>query len=412
MWTISCGKMICLLLILGWLVSSVSCTKEDPKGQDTEQGGGTPDGPDEDKTPPDQADGGLPAAYFTSPSKIKAKVPSTEIMDQLIACIDGTTKGAVIYVNIYEFDYLPVSLALKSAYERGVQLKVMIDSSKASSREGNKQTLQMFRALLQAPSELISINNHSWPNAINHHKDVLFSKVNLEGKQYEHVVFVTSHNFTAAQMKVTQDAVILSDKGLYEACIDNWNKMRALSHEGMKDFEFNTYAAPGGKRTAFFYPKRHNGAWDGSYLVMDLLDEQLRDLSHDTIMIMMSRWSDGQLAIVDKLEALQKKGAHIEIITRYEGGSGLGEELTRKLKDLDAADFEVLFLPKPYIVHSKYMLIKGVWNGQPHTIIMNGSLNWTNPSTQHNNNLVLFLVDSPLFSPYEHNFRQVRKTFQ
>src|SRR5690606_29587978 len=134
----------------------------------------------------------------------------------LIEFIDATPKGEIIYVNIYEFNYMPVALALGRASQRGVRLNIMADSSKEDSWNQKKATIQYLRSEITLPSKIVMLHNDIAAGAINRHKYVVFSAVTVQGQKFNHVVFSASMNFATNQVKVLQDAVVLSDEPLYE----------------------------------------------------------------------------------------------------------------------------------------------------------------------------------------------------
>ena len=402
------GKLLLLFVVLTWL----GCSKD----KKTAAPVSAPDSKDTSGVVEDQPDNalGIPGAYFSDASKVRRLASATEIMDKLIACIDATPKGAVIHVNVYEFDYTPVMLALQRAYERGVQLQLMVDSSNETTWRTNQATVEHLRNFIRSPSNLVLVHNDISSNSTNHHKHVLFSALNEGGYSFKNVVFSTSANFTARELTVLEDAVVLSDPDLYAAFVANWQAMERHARSGMKDFTYRTFHSLDGATSAYFFPRRVNGALDGKYNIPEILDQlDEAGYSQDTLLIGMDRWSDGsvQLGIVDRLIRMTEQGAHVEVITRYEGGPGLGTALTAKLKALRQKGATVLFLPKPHIIHSKYMLIKGRWRGARHRVLINGTLNWANSATQYTNNVLLVLMDSPLFDQYLNNYQAIKKAY-
>jgi len=353
----------------------------------------------------------FPSAFFSDAALVKAGSASTVIMDRLVALINAADKDAHLYVNIYQFDYAPVIDALKQAYNRGVILHLMVDSSKESSETKNAAVFTTFRSLLSSPSELVTIDNDNGSSAINHHKHMLFSRLTVNGETYENVVFTTSENFTTRELTVLEDAVMFSDQGLYEAFVDNWNKMAAKALSGMKSFTFSQYTTSDGALQASFFPARENGAWNNHYMVADFLDSLDGDYSQDTIQVGMDQWSDGQIAVFDKLIALHDKGAEVQFIIRNESDGGLGTKFLAKLHAYQDAGGKVLILPDDQIIHSKYMLVNATISGKKRKVVLVGSLNYINPATQHNNNLLLKIENESLFKAYQDNYKAIQDMY-
>lgn len=361
---------------------------------------------------PEENGPGFPVTYFSDVAKVKAGEPSLRIMNALVELVDGALPGSDIFMNIYEIDYIPLVRALEAAQKRGVLLHLMIDSSKAASWKKNKVAVTALKAVIRAPGELVLIDNDNGVNAINHHKHLLFSRVKLRGNLIRNAVFTTSENFTNRELTVLEDAILFSDPDMYNAFIENWHKMKQLALSGMKRFAFGSFYSNSGAVQAQFFPERMAGSWDGHYQVADFLDSLDGHFDKDTIRVGMDQWSDGQLEILEKLMSLHDKGAQIEIIVRNEHSIGLGSGFLGKLHAFKDRGAEVLILPDDQIIHSKFMMVQGQISGKQRKVLLVGTLNYTNPATQHNNNLLLKIEDPEVFAKYRANFKNIQEAYK
>lgn len=388
------------IIVYFLLFSSAACSKKDgPDSNDNGSGNG--------QQPPSAAPLTIERSLFTDPQLISRNGSSTIILDSLVNYLDHTPKGSVVHINVFLFNYPPVVRAVKSAYVRGVEMHVIIDSSRSDSRNDNDATIRLFHSILSSPSQMVTTDNEidqTW--AINHSKYVLFSEVDLPQGQAKNVVFATSHNFTLGQTKMIQDAVVMSNKALYEAFVDNWNDL-ATHAKDMQNFQY-TVRDVGDSITVFFFPRRKNGTWDGGDTILDQLDA-LSDYDKDTVRVFMSStWSGSRgLGIAEKLTNLQNSGVRVEVITM----SDVSASVLAQLNVLNGAGAYLKIMDASKEVdHSKVMLIKGIWNGEMTRIILSGSENYGDGALKYNNNFLLRLKNSSLFGDYWSYYEKLKTT--
>lgn len=347
---------------------------------------------------------------FTEPRVLKGVNSSTVIMDSLVSYVDHTRKGSTVHINVFLFKYTPLAQSIKNASERGVNFNIIIDSSRNDSRNTNKNTIPFLRTALKGSSNsrVVTTNNQINPKyAINHNKYALFSEVDLPNGVAKNVVFATSHNFDLNQTKMVQDGIIVTNKSLYEAFKRNWEDLASIS----KNMERYTYTVEdvGGGITAFFFPRIENGQWDGEDTILDQLNK-LSEFKKDSIRVLMSSTFKGSrgLKIVKKLTELQNKGANVEVITM----EGASDSVKSELNTLDNEGGYVNILDSSIgRVHSKVMLIKGVWENEMQEIILTGSENYGNGALRYNNNWLVRLKNNELFKDYWKYYEELKTTF-
>ncbi len=346
-------------------------------------------------------------ALFINPVNVRTHTSDTRIMDTLIQYLDHTPEGADVYLNIYLFSYEPVLKAVKRAYFRGVKMHVMIDNGRSASIDENETTIEQLEIMFSnSSSELVVVESDTDPSltAIDHHKHVLFSEIDLPQGIAKNVVFSTSHNFIySATMKV-QDAVIMTNKKLYDAFLDNWNAMKARAQSGMKDFTYTVVDLDSIK--VFFFPRRKDGDWDGDDTVLDILNK-ISDFSSAVVRVGMSDWTDGRMEVTEKLTELEEQGAAVEVIAKNKADQAVLDELQRLQ---DAGGYVKVLDMDPENIHSKFIMIKGVLDGKQQKIIMCGSHNLTAYALKYNNEVILMLKNSALFDDYWNYFDALKET--
>lgn len=342
-------------------------------------------------------------ALFTDPAKVKTISSSTVIMDELINYFDHSPAGSKIHFSIFGFSYQPLIDAIKRAQQRGVEINAMIDYSREETIIENAKPIDDLRKALRSPSRVITVKSDAGSSSINHHKHVIFSEVNLPGGIAKKVVFSTSHNFSLADTKKVQDAVVISDEGLYNAFLDNWNDMASRAQSGMKNFTYRTYETD--SLNAFFFPRRKNGAWDGGDTVIDILNK-ISDFSTATVQVGMSDWVVSRINTAQKLTELQEKGVNVQVIAKDKADP----EILTELDKLKSKGGDVKILKMPVNIHSKFILIKGTWDGKPQEILINGTHNFTTNALRNNNEAMLLFKNSSLFKNYQDYFIKLKQT--
>ncbi|SOD13818.1 phospholipase D-like domain-containing protein [Pedobacter xixiisoli] len=351
----------------------------------------------------------FPEVAFTDVKSIAKGSSSSVIMNRLIALVDNTPAGESIYISIYMINYQPLMDALKNAETRGVNLHIIVDMSRSDPQVTNATSLPWLQSNL-ANSEIIVTTNDVSTNAINHHKHALFSGVNTTSGLVSNVTFQTSHNFTNSDMGKIQDALIFNEADIYQVFLANWNVMKQNASSGMRlNFVYTAHDFAAINTKLAFFPRIVAGVYDGGDNILENLNA-ITDVPNAKIRIAMSDWTDSRPAIVDKLIALRNQGATIEVYAKDAAGTQTKAKLNQ-LKTLGATvrifnlstDGQAVFN-----IHAKMMLIEGTWNGQPNVkVILTGSHNYTDGALKTNNEVLVTLINSPLFNTYDAYFNSL-----
>src|SRR5699024_1386906 len=220
-------------------------------------------------------------ALLLDPLKVSQKKYDMQIFDTLITYVNAVPEGEDIYISIYTFDYLPLIKELKDNYAKGVNINLLIDDNSTSAG-----TIEEFSGLLEAPSEIIKVDNDNQPTAINHEKYILFSELDLPQGIAKNVVLGTSHNFGLGAARKVNDAVVMTNKELYGYFKNNWQEVASRAAFGMTNFTY-TKNNVGDSISALFFPMRSGGKWTGNDPILETLNE-LSDFDKDTIRLMMA----------------------------------------------------------------------------------------------------------------------------
>ncbi|WP_276496617.1 phospholipase D-like domain-containing protein [Pontibacter litorisediminis] len=351
----------------------------------------------------------FPEAVFTSPDKLSRGTSSTEILDRLIALIDATPEGAEIHISIYMFDYAELVDALERADARGVKLHLMLDLSREESQKINPYTIKQLKAKLSENAELVVVDSDAGSIAINHNKFVLFSKVLTQAGEATDLVLQTSHNFILSGTRKVQDAVFLTHKGLYGAYLGYWQDMKQRAQQGMTGYNYTEYHDPAAGISAYFLPKRREGAAYGEDSIIELL-QKITEPSGAVIRIGMSDWTSSRMNIVEKLAELLDQGATIELVVK----SSISEDILAGLRALEekGAYLKVYNMTESsklqVNIHAKFLLIEGAWEGENANIVITGSHNFTQNALRNNNETMLLLKDHALYDTYTAYFEELK----
>lgn len=370
-------------------------------GKATVSTGGGSNGRDTTIIPKPKNEIQLSQAILLDPATINRKQSDTKIMDSLVRYMNYSSKGSQVYINIFLFSYDLLIKAIKEAYNRGVNINVVIDNGREESEKENKETILELLSTLKSPSRLVTVKSDASATAIDHNKYALFSEIDLPNGIAKNVVFSSSHNFILGGTKKIQDAVVLTNKALYEAFVDNWNSIASRAKSGMKNFTYKVADLDSIK--AYFFPRRMNGNWDGADTYLEIFDK-ISDYSTANIRVVMSDWS--RLEVAEKLTELQKKGVTVEVIAKDKAAANVLEELDR-LKA--AGGYVKVIKMAEKNNHSKITLIKGMWDGKQQSLVFTGSHNYTYNALKNNNEVLLMLKNPKIFNTYFTYFDELKR---
>jgi phosphatidylserine/phosphatidylglycerophosphate/cardiolipin synthase-like enzyme len=334
----------------------------------------------------------LPEMLSTNVESIASFGYSYTILDKIIELISATPDSSEIYISIFEFDYLKLFDALSEASKRGVKIHLLIDYKSDNVKDVNHTVVNKFSTITNG--QIVLFSNDAGNTAINHNKFVLFSEIISTTDTLKNIIIQTSHNFTYSGAKKIQDAVILSEEGLYLAYLHFWNELKSRCENGMTYYNYAEYQTKDAKIKGCFFPKRKNGTFYGEDTIVELLDT-LKNPSDAIIRIGMSLWTTSRKEIITKLGELSEKGAVVEVITKDSNS----DELIIELNKLKSKGVWVKVYSKANI-HSKFILIQDGQDNNPSKYVITGSHNFTKNALRYNAESILILNNNELYDQY------------
>ncbi|GAA2425049.1 phospholipase D-like domain-containing protein [Streptomyces macrosporus] len=342
-------------------------------------------------------------AVFNDPRGTTAE--KNAVKNHIIGAINATESGRTIRAALYALTDQDYADALIAAHDRGIQVRVVLDSTYA-----DRPAAQSVRAALGGDT-----SGGSWVrvctagraciadapadvNPINHNKFFTFSRIGSAGEA-EDVVIQTSANQTSLNVeKYWNNAyTVVGNTDLYSAYVAYFNDLAAMQKDG-------DYFRQGkvGAAKYYFFPQATGD------LVVDVLDNvtctgntSVGSDSHKTV-IRVGAFALHRDAVARKLRALADQDCWVEVVYADSNDVGIMQGHPRlKLYRLNTAD--------GYLVHSKYLTIEGNYAGHPDTKwTFTGSHNLDHSSLRENDEALLRLEGAAPHDAYRRNFLDMR----
>lgn len=210
------------------------------------------------------------------------------------------------------------------------------------------------------------------------------------------VVVQSSANLTDVNSRTywNNATTLVGNRKLYAAYNDYFEDLAA--ERATNDYyRTATTGMPGGMVRSYFFPRA-----DGDH-VMEIL-AKVGCRGGTTIHIGMSEWDSYRIAIAHRLVALSGQGCRVRIVHGPMDAdvlSTLSADPAIELRELDDAN------ALPGRIHSKYFLINGQYDGDPHARqVFTGSPNWNVTSLRRNDEAMIQTNIRTVYDAYEANF--------
>ena len=295
----------------------------------------------------------------------------TVLEGRLLELLAKAKPGSSVRAAVYTWDRMSMADAFVAAQERGVDVRVISG--------GDFPAVQSLVERLPA-GHVISCRNAlgevmgAMGGRINHNKFFLFSDVTGDGPK---VAVQSSANLTEFQLTRNNNMVILRGRPeVYDAYLRYWNDMSLCVAEP-DYYRVSGQTAPVGLHC---FPRATADAGTGSGdPVVEALDG-LDANAGGSIRVAMATWSNPRSAIARKLVALHGAGMDVAVLVNpTEAGSEI-------LALLEGAGIPVRrYAP----LHSKYLLMDGVWRSAQRKVVLTGSQNFTDPALTGNDETML-----------------------
>lgn len=350
------------------------------------------------------------------------------IRTRLIELTDAAVRGSTIKVAVYHVWEAPVVDALVRAKERGVHVQILLDESSRSDRPANPSYATLKSALgtdtgkssfvALCPPKKSCLGDPRYGQSIMHNKFWLFSQV----QGAKNVVVQTTSNATpSAHTKFFNDALLLPDNPtMYDAYADYFGEMLG---KDWRRWDYRTVSS--GLYKAYFFPRSGTvNETDTMYSVLNNVQCTYKDASgatkHTKVRAAIFKITRQQIA--DKLVSLKKAGCSVSILyaetdsaRSQNGRKGTWETLhksggpsVRCYNDDRDPLHPGQKLTTPYIIHTKYLLIDGVYDGKRNKISFTGSQNYTAPALRENDEAVVKVDDDAVHDTYRGHFDRSR----
>ncbi|WP_236242194.1 phospholipase D-like domain-containing protein [Streptomyces sp. CC228A] len=335
------------------------------------------------------------------------------IRNQVRALIAAADTGSTIRMALYHFWDNTIAQDLASAHTaRGVNVRVVLDSTTLDhpsayntlkSALGTDTRLGSYVMLCRTGTSCLG----STGKGINHNKFLLFSS--LGGGAARQVVFQTTSNLTPSNYsRFWNSAVsVAGNTELYTAYTSYFGE---LAQQDRANWKY-TYANAGAYKV-YFFPRA--GSTTGTDTVVNALDNVRCTWSdangtHRTA-IRVAMLKITRQAVADKLRSLAAAGCTVDIVySETDTGTwnalhGQPRLTTRCYQHDDDANPAT----PNRIVHSKNMMIDGMYAGARHKLVFTGSHNWSGPALRDNDEAMLRITTPSVYDAFTANFTRVR----
>ncbi|MET7538503.1 phospholipase D-like domain-containing protein [Streptomyces sp. NPDC055059] len=350
------------------------------------------------------------------------------IRTRLIQLTNAALPGSVIKVAVYHVWEQSVVDALVAAKNRGVNVQMLLDESSVSDRPTNTSYTQLKTALgttrtsssfvTLCPAHKSCLGDPKYGQSIMHNKFWLFSAV--EGATNV-VVQTTSNSTPSAHTRFYNDALMLPNNGvMYEAYSDYFTDMTGKS---WSTWDYRTVS--NGLYKAYFFPRAGTvNESDTMYSVLNNVACSYKDpvtgAAKKTV-IRAAIFKVTRKQIADKLVSLKKQGCTVSLMyaetdsaKSLGGPKGTWEALhatggpsLRCFNDDRDPLNPGKKLTTPYIIHSKYLLVDGMYDGKRNKITFTGSQNYTGPALRENDEAIVKVDDDSVHDAYRDHFNRV-----
>ncbi|MGW7433204.1 phospholipase D-like domain-containing protein [Streptomyces sp. NPDC054861] len=365
-------------------------------------------------------------AIFNNPLGTTAEQQA--IRTQLLQYIGSSPTGSSIKVGLYHFWDSEMAQALADAHTlRGVAVQIILDESTVSSRPsdssygilsqalGNDTTRDSF--VSTCPAGKSCLGRPEFGKSINHNKFWLFSQVDGATD----VVVQTSSNLSpSAYSALWNDAYVLTyNTGIYQAYGRYFD---ALVGQSWSTWAYTSEAFSPYK--AYFFPY-YPGTSNSTDTIWNTLDNVTCNYTasdgtatHTKIRVGMFKFT--RQAIADKLVALKKAGCTVELVyTETDSAASSADGATpgtwEKLHSVPGLtpvcynhDHDGKTATSRRIMHSKYLLIDGKYDGAIKRVMWTGSHNYTGPALRENDEALLKIDIAAVHDAYLTQFNTAK----
>ena len=323
-------------------------------------------------------------------------------MTQVKDAVDSVPAGSVIRFAVYSFSWNPKASALIAAHQRGVNVRLLIDSH-TETPEITRMRTDLKKA---TPYGNMSYLKTCTFSCMSSKKSFIHSKLYLFSRagNAKYVSMISSANpaGTGIGESWNNTYTIANEKTIYDANVDNFNDM--LPDKTNTDYY---HTVESGIYKEYFFPRA------GSTKTSDTIYNILNDVScPSSIKVTTYFWTNLRLYLAEKLTALKKQGCSVEVI--YPDGPGdldtVESEVANELLDGNVPAYNARY--NGLYIHNKVVLIDGTYQGVTgQKIVYATSQNLTMTSLRDSNEVMLRIPDAGVYGEYLNNFKFIRDNY-
>ncbi|WP_255953602.1 phospholipase D-like domain-containing protein [Streptomyces odontomachi] len=351
----------------------------------------------------------LTPTVFNDPSGTTDE--QSRIRDYVVGLVNDTAAGAEIRISMYTFTDDALGDALVAAAQRGVSVKLLLDGHtttvdgtewpKLEAGLGTDRSAASW--VMPCPTGRGCLADRG---GINHNKFFLFSQVNGQSN----VTVQTSANMTTTQrVDLFNNAVTLTDATIYNSYVSYFADLEkyGAASSGLTNYYKTTTSGP---FKDYFFPRHEasgtTATTDPSTDTIKLILDNVSCSGGTEIRVAMFAFTRTQVA--SKLVSLQKAGCAVRFAFDGNVDENGDPHLSDKVESIITGQFtkrvECKEGPTGIGLHSKYLLIKGTYDGKAdRTLVFTGSHNYTYGALRYNDEALLKIDDATIYAGYEAN---------
>jgi hypothetical protein len=353
---------------------------------------------------------------FNNPRGTKAH--QLGIITTIDRSIDAAPRGSTIWMAQYLFDIDSTANKLVAAYRRGVQVRVLIDDGNQTKQ--SKLVSAVLGRDKRKPSYVTTCRHSCMSNAasVMHAKFYLFSKAG----NASYVSMISSANpYTGNTFNSwNNNHTIVGDATIYNSLVKYFTDM--IQDRNIPNYYRTTTS---GKYKLYLFPRAPQRGVQ-TVVPLDVLNhiscagaaKGYGSGGRTVIRVAMWGWTYGRLDLAKKLWDLHNRGCKIDVILNK------GRTNTRVIAALlkRSPRYGVMRLNDAWVdknhndkaevyMHHKLLAVNGKWFGHPATkVVYTGSQNYSAPATVSNNDIVLRIIDGPVYDAYNANLNYILRS--
>ncbi|MEV0092315.1 phospholipase D-like domain-containing protein [Streptomyces sp. NPDC050738] len=338
------------------------------------------------------------------------------IRNQARTLIQNADSGAIIRLAIYHFWDDTIATELANAKGRGVSVRVVMDESTISSTSAqpDDSTYNILKSALgtdTAQGSFVKLCTKSSSclgpagTGINHNK--FLTVTSAGGGTAKDVVMQLTSNLSPSNYSKywNSSLTVAGNSTLYDSYIAYFAKLPAQNRSAW------TYTTePAGDYKTYFFPRA--GTDSSTDTVVNMLDNvqctwsDTAGAHRTTVHAAMLKIS--RQAVADKLRSLAQAGCLVDVV--YSDSDPAAWSAFHGVTNLQARCYQDgrVTPTSRLIVHSKNLMINGMYDGSVQQLAWTGSHNWSGPALRNNDESMLKISNTSVVSAFEANFSAVR----